>query len=48
MTTVILIKEKYLIRVAYIFRGLVHYHHGVRWWLLEKELRVLHLEGSKK
>ena len=29
MTT--LIKENHLIEVAYIFRDLVHYHHGVAW-----------------
>ena len=32
MTTVTLIKEKHLIGVAYIFRGLVYCHLGVNWW----------------
>ena len=27
-----LIKEKHYIRMAYIFRNLVHYHHGAAWW----------------
>ena len=47
MTT--LIKEKHLNGVAYIFRGLAHYHHGIHgviWadMTLEKELKVLHLD----
>ena len=43
-------KGKYLIGVAYSFRGVVHYHHGGRHggvqahMMLEKELRVVHLD----
>ena len=29
-------KERHTIEVAYIFRGLVHYHHGVTWWLVHR------------
>ena len=32
MTKATLIKEKHLIGVTYIWRGLVHYHHGAAWW----------------
>ena len=32
MTTATFIKEKHLIGVTYIFRGLVHCHRGTTWW----------------
>jgi hypothetical protein len=44
------------LRLAYLFRGLVHYHHGKKYgnlpagmdkqadMLLEKEMRVVHLD----
>ena len=32
MTMASLIKEKHLIEVTYILRGLIRYHHGVTWW----------------
>ena len=45
MTSATLTKEKHLIGVAYIFRGLVHYHHGVtRWQSADTVLKVLHLD----
>ena len=43
-------KGKHLIRLAYSFRGSVHYHHGGKHgsiqadMMLEKELRVLHID----
>ena len=39
-------KEQHLLGLAYIFRDLVHYHHGSMQadMVLEKELRVLHLD----
>ena len=43
-------KGKHLIEAGFQFRGLVHYYHGRKHGgtkadkLLEKELRVLHLE----
>ena len=36
MTATILMKEKHLIGVAYVFRGLVHYYHGVTWWRADR------------
>ena len=50
-----IIKEKYSVGVAYIFRGLDHYHHGATRRTpcasrhsvqedMELELRVLHLD----
>jgi hypothetical protein len=49
MTTVTLIKANISLRLAFSFRGLVHYHGGKHGsmqadMVLEKELRVLHLD----
>ena len=32
MNTAICKKENHVIVVAYIFRGLIHFHHGVTWF----------------
>ena len=32
MTMTTLKKDKHLTGVVYVFRGLVHYHHGTTWW----------------
>ena len=44
MTTTALVKGDISLRLAYNFKGLVHYHHGGKYGVivLEKELRVLH------
>jgi len=50
VTTATLIKENVQLRLAYRFRGLVHYYHGREHdsmpieMVLEKELRVLYLD----
>ena len=50
MTTAALIKENIEVRLAYTFRGLVHYYHGRNRgsmqvdMVLGKELRLLHLD----
>ena len=50
MTTATLIKEDIYWRLAYSFRGLVHYDHGEKHgsiqadMVLEKELRVQYLD----
>ena len=50
MTTATLLKDNIEFGLAYTFRGLIHYRHGGNHgtmqadMLLEKELRVLHLD----
>ena len=52
MTMATLIKENISLGLAYNFRGLVCCHHGGKdgsmqaGMVLEKELRVLHLDGQ--
>jgi hypothetical protein len=54
MTKATLIKKNIELEQAYIFRGLVHYHHGGKQgnmqpdMMLEEDLRVLHLYQSEK